>query len=142
MAHIYINPRDQSSPNYGLPKGFEWHVREEEMPFISPSGIAVLGRFIIRTRVWGAREAQGEKYATFAVFDWDPAEEKKADYTRKMHYAAQGIAHDVNVALDGGDAKGQANILLDSLAVDIAKEAGIDPATVNRMLQHQNAGEA
>ena len=30
MAHVYINPRDQSSPNWGLPKGFEWDIREEQ----------------------------------------------------------------------------------------------------------------
>ena len=142
MAYVYINPLDQSSPKYGLPKGFEWQIREEQMPYISPQGLQVIGRFFVRTRVWGAREVDGEKYATFAIFDFDPATEKKREYTRKMQFALQGITHDINVALDGGDARGQANILLDSLAEDISAETGVDPQMVNRMLQHQNVGEA
>ncbi|KKL79237.1 hypothetical protein LCGC14_2016840 [marine sediment metagenome] len=142
MAHVYINPRDQSSPNWGLPKGFEWDIREEQMPYISPTGLQVIGRFKVRTRVWGAREVNGEKFGTFAVFDWDPITESKKKYTDRMHYATKGIANDINVALDGGDARGQANLLLDSLAKDIAEETGVDPKMVNQMLQNQNAGEA
>ena len=142
MANIQIAPFNQSSPNWKLPKGFEWNVRTEKMILRDENGFMIFGKHYVRTRIWGQRDAHGEAFGVFAVFDWYPSKDSPSKYYIDFYYSVEGITHDINVALDGGDARGQANILLDSLAEDISAETGVDPQMVNRMLQHQNVGEA
>ena len=142
MAHIIIDPRDQSAPNWGLPKGFLWNIREEMVPVITKEGVQLLGRHKVRVRIAGSRESHGDRYGLVATFEWDPILDKKGQYRDRMMVATRGIAHDINIALEGGDCKGPANLLMDKMARKIAEETGIDPMIVNQDLQHQNVGEA
>ena len=112
------------------------------MPYKSAEGIIIPGLTEVRVFVYGARSLGNNGYALVGHFKWVPHLERKGQYRDRMMYAAKGIAHDINVMLDGGDGKGKANLLLDKLAGEIAKETGEDPARVNRDLQHQNMGEA
>ena len=142
MAFIIIDPSDQAAPNWGLPKGFYWEITEKKVPYKSAEGIVIPGLSTVMVFVYGAKQLRDAGYSASAHFKWIPHLEKKGQYRDRMMYAAQGIAHDISVMLEGGDGKGSTNLLLDKMAQKIADETGMDPAVVNRDLQHQNIGEA
>ena len=105
------------------------------MPYKSAEGIIIPGLTEVQVLVYGARSSGNNAYALAGHFKWVPHLERKGQYRDRMMYAAKGIAHDINVMLEGGDGKGRANLLLDKMARKIAGETGMDPAQVNRDLQ-------
>lgn len=151
MPNVIIPVRHQSAPNtatlavpdYHQPAGFrgksrftkgiEWWYEILSRPYVSPGGIeppgmveklhhvvGKLGHFMLDG---GFKESPFDSYELYEV---------------RMDKTIKGVTHDLNVVNQGGDAKGDANLMLDKLMERAAEKQGVDPAPLKKRIQHQD----
>lgn len=74
--------------------------------------------------------------AGFTIKPW--MGEGYAEFEDRMQKAIFGICHDINVVLQGGDARGKVNLMLEDVAEKAATKYDVDPAMLKRHFQHQD----
>lgn len=138
MPSVIIPRRHQSAPSSRMPKDFKWQVLHGMKPYKNPDGI------VVPSMVTHGYIVQGTKggYCLQAKFEISPWKgEGYAEFEDRMQLAIYGICHDINVVLDGGDAKGKGNLMLDSLADKASDKFDVDPALLKQHFQHQDLQE-
>lgn len=138
MANVIIHRQHQSAPSSRMPKGYAWEVRRGVKPHTTEGGVVIPSMVTHGYFVQGSRGGYTLQ-ATFTISPWKG--EGYAEFEDRMQKAIHGICHDIEVVLDGGDARGKVNLMLESLAEKAATKYDIDPALLKRHFQHQDLQE-
>ncbi|TET41453.1 MAG: hypothetical protein E3J60_04680 [Dehalococcoidia bacterium] len=138
MPNILIPRQHQSAPSSRMPKGYAWKVRHGVKPHTTEGGVVVPSMVTHGYYVQGSRGG----YTLCAIFSISPWKgEGQAEFEDRMQKATYGICHDIDVVLDGGDARGKVNLMLENLADKASDKYDIDPALLKRHFQHQDLQE-
>lgn len=138
MSSVIIPRQHQSAPSSRFPKSFDWKVWQKIVPGRTKAGIIAPGMqehcYLIR----GSKSG----YALDAGFTIKPwMGEGFAEFEDRMQKAIFGICHDIEVVLQGGDARGKANLMLEEIAEKASEEFDVDPAVLKKQFQHQDSQE-
>lgn len=138
MPNVLIPRQHQSAPSSRFPKDFQWKVWEKVIPGKTKDGLVLP---TMREQCYLIHGSKGG-YALEAGFTIKPwMGEGYAEFEDRMQRAIFGICHDINVVLQGGDARGKTNLMLEEIAEKASEEFDVDPALLKRHFQHQDLQE-
>ena len=138
MANVVIPRQHQSVPSSRFPKDFQWKVWRKVVPSKTKAGITIPTMQEQVYMIWGSKGG----YALDAGFTIKPwMGDGYAEFEDRMQRAIFGICHDIEVVLQGGDARGKANLMLEDIAEKASEEFDVDPAVLKIQLQHQDLQE-
>ncbi len=138
MANIIIPYQHQAAPSSRFPKDFQWKVWQKLIPGRTKAGLTAPG---MREQCYLIQGSKGG-YALNAGFTIKPwMGEGYAEFEDRMQKAIFGICHDIEVVLQGGDARGKANLMLEEIAEKASEKFDIDPKVLKKQLQDQDLQE-
>ncbi|TKJ32186.1 MAG: hypothetical protein CEE38_23580 [Planctomycetes bacterium B3_Pla] len=138
MANVIIPHQHQSAPSSRFPKDFHWKVWHKAVQGESTEGIKLPTMTEHVYMIMGSKGGYVLK-AGFTIKPWTG--DGYAEFEDRMQKAIFGICHDINVVLQGGDARGKVNLMLEGLAERAATKYDVDPALLKRHFQHQDLQE-
>jgi hypothetical protein len=124
---IIIPVQHQSAPKTPFPKNFQWNIQHIPTMLETDAGIQVRGQTVV---LMGARNNIALT-ASFPVFPWDEYDR----YRHNLQFAIDGIMHDINVVLDGGDPRTDQNTMLDKVAEKASTVIDASPEEISAILQ-------
>ncbi len=139
MANLIIPRQHQSAPSSRFPKDFQWQAWHKAVPGTTTEGIELPTMAEHVYLIQGSKGGYVLK-AGFAIKPW--MGEGYAEFEDRMQRAIFGICHDIEVVLQGGDARGKANLMLESLAERAATKYDVDPKLLKQHFQHQDLQES
>lgn len=138
MPNVIIPRQHQSVPSSRFPKDFQWKVWQKIVPGTTREGIELPTMQEHIYMILGSKGGYALK-AGFTIKPW--MGEGYAEFEDRMERVIFGICHDIEVVLQGGDARGKANLMLEEVAEKASEEFDVDPKVLKKQLQHQDLQE-